>query len=227
MMHRNEIANTVSVYSLSSDLQRVIGQAICMESTELYHVKEFMAEEPLMKYMSGGDTSKIPLYRWRHLRDYTLRQDDGRFGTPCLLVCFDDDSNDDEEEEEEEEDLREETNMEHLEYLIRSERVIAAGPLHVATPTKDDTASVAVGDLIMFNAVDREGAIEFAEKAPRAQAGLYKSMQAHFYNNLDVTGKFCAWNLVDTESNESREMQEGLRMMGYPVEDHQTPWINW
>ena len=209
------------LYSLSSDVRRVIGQAMCLESTDIKYVREFMSKEPLMQYISGGDASKISLYRWRHLRDYTLRRDDGRNGTPCMLINFDDD-----EDPEESAEIREETRLEHVEYLIKSERVIAAGALHVATDKKDDPASLPVGDLIMFNAQTREDAIEFAENEPRAESGLYSSMQAHFYNNLDVTGKFCAWDMIE-DDNPCRDMKDAMEAWGYPVDDDQTPWLNW
>ena len=54
--------------SLSSDLLRLIGHAVCLESTALNHVQNFLAQEPLSRMLSGGDVSKIPLYRWRHIR---------------------------------------------------------------------------------------------------------------------------------------------------------------
>lgn len=54
--------------SLSSDLRRLIGHATCLESTALNHVQDFLSQEPLARMLSGGDTSKIPLYRWRHIR---------------------------------------------------------------------------------------------------------------------------------------------------------------
>jgi uncharacterized protein YciI len=204
---------------LSSDVQRVIGQAICLESTELHHVRAFLENEPLVQFFTAGDLSEIPIYRWRHIRDYTLRQDDGRDGTPCMLLALDDDADDGVGE------IRQQTIETHLEYLIRSERIVAAGPLHLCTEIKDDPSSLAIGDLIMYNAMDREHAIRFAESEPRAQEGLYKSMQVHFYNNLDVTGKFVAENRFDDEP--ITDMKEAMEIWGYPVEDEQTPWLNW
>jgi len=124
--------------------------------------------------------------------------------------------------------LREQVTHAHLEYLIRSERVIAAGPLHIATEMKDDPLSIAIGDLILFNAQHREDAIEFVENDPAAMAGLYQTMRVHGYNNLDVSGKFVAINLVYPEKNKpTAEMKEGMEQMGYPVDDRQTKWINW
>ena len=57
-----------SLRSLSSDLLRLIGHAVCLESTALHYVQDFLAQEPLSRMLSGGDVSKIPLYRWRHIR---------------------------------------------------------------------------------------------------------------------------------------------------------------
>lgn len=222
----NETFNAESVVDvlwsrqvLSADLQRVIGQAMCLEAAELTHVNEFLEKEPLVDFLTGGDIADIPIFRWRHIRDYSLRRDDGRYGTPCMLLSFDDGAETDAG------DLRQQTNLTHLEYLMRSERVIAAGPLHVCTEDKDDPASTAIGDLILFNAVDRDEAIRFAEQEPRAEEGLYKSMQVHFYNNLDVTGKFVAENRFDYEP--VADMKEAMDIWGYPVADEQTPWLNW
>jgi uncharacterized protein len=222
----NETFNTESMVDvvwsrqiLSSDLQRVIGQAMCLESSQLGYVHEFLASEPLVQFFTGGDLSNIPIYRWRHIRDYSLRRDDGRDGTPAMLLAFDDDAETGVGE------IRREEYEENLEYLIRSERVIAAGPLHLCTEIKDDPSSIAVGDLILFNAEDREEAIEFAENEPKAMAGLYKSMQVHFYNNLDVTGKFVAEHRFDYEP--AADMKAAMEHWGYPVSDEETPWLNW
>jgi len=204
---------------LSSDLQRVIGQAMCLESAELGHVHEFLKNEPLVNFFTGGDLSNIPLYRWRHIRDYSLRRDDGRYGTPCMLLAFDD------EAETGVGEIRRGQYENNLDYLIRSERVIASGPLHLCTELKEDPSSIAVGDLILFNAEDREEAIKFAEHEPKASAGLYKSMQVHFYNNLDVTGKFVAEHRFDYEP--AADLKQAMEHWGYPVSDEQTPWLNW
>lgn len=204
---------------LSSDLRRVIGQAMCLESDQLTDVHNFLQEEPLLNSFTGGDISNIPIYRWRHIRDYSLRRDDGRYGTPAMMLALDEDA------ETGTGDLRQQTNETHLEYLIRSERVIATGPLHLCTELKDDPSSTAVGDLVLFNAADRDQAIDFAENTPRAMSGLYKSMQVHFYNNLDVTGKFVAKNRFDYEPAD--DMKEAMEHWGYPVSDTDTPWLNW
>lgn len=204
---------------LSVDLKRVIGQAICLESAELADAQKFLEEEPLVNSFTGGDLSKIPIYRWRHIRDYSLRRDDGRYGTPAMLLALDEDA------ESGTGDLRQQTNETNLEYWIRSERVIAAGPLHLCTELKDDPSSIAVGDLVFFNAEDREQAIDYAEKEPRAMSGMYKSMQVHFYNNLDVTGKFVAKNRFEYEPAD--DMKEAMEHWGYPVADEETPWLNW
>lgn len=205
--------------SLSSDLQRAIGHAFCMESTNLDYVQELMEREPIMKALTDGDISKVPLYRWRHIRDYTLRIDDGRFGCPCMLLAMD-------HEPEEVGNLRSEMWEKQLETLIRSDKIIAAGPLHLPTELKDDEASaLAVGDLIFFNAKNRDEAIEFAESLPFAEEGLYKSMRVHFYNSLDTTGKFVSEDpLRDSPCD---QMQEALQYWGYPTDDEETPWLNW
>jgi len=190
-----------------------------MESTKLDYAKEMMKEEPIMNMLTGGDISNIPLYRWRHIRDYTLRIDDGRFGFPAMLVAMD-------HEPEEVGNLRNDLWQTQLEALIRSERIIAAGPLHLPTELKDDAASaMAVGDLIFFNARDRNDAITFVESLPYSEEGLYKSMTVNFYNSLDTTGKFVSEDPLRDSPGE--EMREALQYWGYPVEDEQTPWLNW
>ena len=206
-------------YSLSADLKRTVGHAFCTESKTLDAVKNLLTNDPLIKMLTNGDLSNIPLYRWRHIRDYSLRIDDGRFGCPVMLKAMDYDS-------EEVGSLRTETWEKQLEALIRSERIIAAGPLHLPTEFKDDKASqMAVGDLIFFNAKNREEAIEFAESLPNAQVGLYKEMKIHFYNALDTTGKFVSEDPMRDAPCE--QMREALQHWGYPVEDEQTPWLNW
>lgn len=189
-----------------------------MESRELAHVQDLLREEPITKSLTNGDISNIPLYRWRHIRDYTLRQDDGRFGTPVMLLAMDHDP------EEIGMGLREATRKADLEYLIRTERVIAAGPLHLPTEFKDDPSSIPVGELIMYNAMNRQDAIEFAEGLPSAAEGLYKEMRVQFYNNLDITGKFVSENPMRDTPN--TEMRDALEIWGYPVDDEQTPWLN-
>lgn len=189
-----------------------------MESNDIKYVKELLEEEPVLQQLTGGDISNVPLYRWRHIRDYTLRRDDGRFGYPCMIIAFDEDpeiigSN-----------IREETKEEVLKYLIKSERVIAAGPLHLPTEIKDDPSSLAVGDLIMLNAKNREDAIAFAENLPSAVEGLYKEIRVQFYNQLDITGKFISEDPMRDAPNE--DMKEAMEYWGYPVEDEQTPWLN-
>ena len=207
--------------SLASDLKRIIGHCMVLESSDLKHVKDLLREDPILKSLTddGDRVDEVPLYRWRHIRDYSLRQDDGRFGFPCLMIGLDDDP------EVIGNDLRPETEKPVLEYLIKSQRVIAGGPLHLPTEFKDDPSSIAVGDLIMFNAKDRADAISFVENLPSSQAGLYKDLRVHFYNQLDVTGKF-----VSEDPNRDApgyQMKEAMEYWGYPVEDEQTPWLNW
>ena len=189
-----------------------------LESTELSHVQDLLSREPIIQMLTGGKLEKIPLYRWRHIRDYTLRIDDGRFGYPCMCLAMDD-------EPEKVGNLREELKNDQLEYLIRSERVIAAGPLHLPTQVKDDPSSIPLGDLILFNAENRDHAVDFCENLPAAQEGLYRDLRVHFYNNLDITGKFVSEDpLRDAPCS---QMKEALEVWGYPVADSQTPWLNW
>ena len=191
---------------------------MCLESKTLEDVQKFLSEEPIIQMFTGGDLTNIPLYRWRHIRDYSLRIDDGRFGYPCMILALDDDP-------EQVGNLRDEVSESALEFLIRSERIIATGPLYLPTEFKDDPSSIAVGDLVLFNAKGREDAIEFAEDLPSAQEGLYKSMRVHFYNTLDVTGKFVSEDpLRDAPCS---DMKEALEYWGYPVADDQTPHLNW
>ena len=95
----------------------------------------------------------------------------------------------------------------------------------MCTEFKDDPSSIAMGDLIFFNAKNREEAIQYAEDLPAAKAGLYKDMRVHFYNQLDVTGKFVTQHPM--EENPCADMQEALEYWGYPTRDDQTPWLNW
>lgn len=210
---------------LASDLKRIIGHCMVMESTDLKHVKDLLKEDPIVKSLTdGGDRAdEVPLYRWRQIRDYTLRQDDGRFGFPCLMIGLDEDP--ETTGNNKGADLRTETEKPVLEYLIKSQKIISGGPLHLPTEFKDDPSSTAVGDLIMFNAKDREDAIAFVENLPSAKAGLYKDLRVHFYNQLDVTGKF-----VSEDPNRDApgyQMKEAMEYWGYPTEDEQTPWLNW
>jgi len=221
----NETFNTDSMVDilrslpiLSSDLRRMVGNLMVLESTELKYVHEMLREEPILFDLNGGDSSQVQLYRWRQIRDYTLRIDDGRFGYPCMMIGLDD-------EPEVVGNTREETKSAVLEYLIKSERVIAGGPLHFPTEFKDDPSSIPVGDLILFNAKDRDHAIQFAEEMPSALKGLYKDLRVHFYNTLDITGKFVSEDPM--RDAPGHQMKEALEYWGYPVDDSQTPWLNW
>eukprot|EP00581_Thalassiosira_minuscula_P008002 CAMPEP_0183711714 /NCGR_PEP_ID=MMETSP0737-20130205/7147_1 /TAXON_ID=385413 /ORGANISM="Thalassiosira miniscula, Strain CCMP1093" /LENGTH=396 /DNA_ID=CAMNT_0025940281 /DNA_START=92 /DNA_END=1282 /DNA_ORIENTATION=- len=230
----NEAFNTGSMADvlwshqlLSSDLQRTIGHAMCIDSPTIEHCREALSRDPIIRSLlevdSDGhcDVSTIPLYRWRQIRDHTLRRDDGRDGRPVIALSFD--------RSEAMEDggvLREEITNDHLEYLIRSERVISAGPLHVATEDKTDPDSIPVGTLLFFNAADRDHAVEFVENDPASLAGLYETMTVHRFNSLDVTGKFVSENLYFPEQN-TYQMKEAMGHWGYPVDDLQTKWLNW
>lgn len=206
------------IFSLSSDLKRTVGNALIMETPSLAQIYDLLQEEPNLVDLNGGDTSAVPLYRWRQIRDYTLRTDDGRFGYPCMMIGLDEDP-------EVVGNLRAETKDDTLEYLIKSERVIAAGPLHMPTEFKDDPSSIPVGDFILFNAKNREDAIKFAEEMPSAMEGLYKDLRVHFYNSLDITGKFVSEDPM--RDAPGHQMKEAMEYWGYPVEDEQTPWLNW
>jgi uncharacterized protein YciI len=182
-------------------------------------VKEMLQEEPILQMLNGGDISEIPLFRWRQIRDYTLRIDDGRFGYPCMMIAVDEDP------ESFPNNIRQESREENLKYLIKSNRIIAAGPLHMPTEIKNDPSSIPIGDFILFNAKNREDAIEFVEESPFAAQGLYKELRVHFYNTLDVTGKFVSEDPM--RDAPGYQMKEAMDYWGYPVEDNQTPWLNW
>ena len=191
-----------------------------LESPDISHVREMLKEEPILMGLNGGDVTNVQLFRWRQIRDYTLRIDDGRFGYPCMMLAIDDDT-----DIQVGNTIRQDTKDEVMEYLIKSEQVIAAGPLHMATEIKDDPSSIPVGDFILFNAKNRDDAIEFAEELPTAVEGLYKDMRVHFYNTLDVTGKFVSEDPM--RDAPGYQMKEAMEYWGYPVADNQTPWLNW
>jgi uncharacterized protein YciI len=191
-----------------------------METPDIKHAYDVLRDDPVIRSLTndGVRYHEVPLYRWRQIRDYTLRIDDGRFGYPCMMVGLDEDP-------EIIGNTRLETEKDLLEYMIRSQKVIAAGPLHLPTTLKDDPSSIAVGDLILFNAKDREDAISFVENMPSSMAGLYKDLRVHFYNNLDVTGKFVSED--PTRDAPGYQMKEAMEYWGYPADDDQTPWLNW
>lgn len=228
----NETFNTGSMADvlwshqlLSSDLQRTIGHAMCIDSPTIEHCREALSRDPIIRSLLGEDSngqcdaSSVPLYRWRQIRDVSLRRDDGRDGLPYIAMAFD-------RPEAMSDGVREEVMDDHLEYLIRSERVIAAGPLHRATAEKADPESIPVGTLMLVNAVDRENAVEFLENDPAAAAGLYGTMTVHRFNSLDVTGKFVSENLYFPGQN-TYQMKEAMEHWGYPVDDTETKWLNW
>mmetsp|Transcript_1076 Transcript_1076/g.1400 ORF Transcript_1076/g.1400 Transcript_1076/m.1400 type:complete len:377 (-) Transcript_1076:119-1249(-) len=218
----NSMVDVVWSYPLlSSDLRRIVGHALCLDASSLPDAQSFLANEPIIKSLTGGDISSIPMYRWRHMKDHTLRHDDGRFGMPTLIINLD-------REGDEAASVRAQTNASHVEYLIRSERVVMAGPLHVCTEDKNDERSVAVGSIVVMNAKNRSDAIMFAEEDPCALAGLYETIRVHRFNKLDVTGKFVMENVFDIDQkNPVSEMREAMEIWGYPVEDNQTPWLNY
>jgi uncharacterized protein YciI len=217
---------------------------MCFDSPEVRHVYDFLQHEPILQSLlhphdnnndddasvqniespsaKSTDVGRIPLYRWWHIRDYSLRIDPGRFGYPCMCIAMHDDNDDDTRT------IRQETWNSTLEYLMQSERVIATGPLYPPTESKADlthTKAAPLGDLLLFNAKHREDAIQFCEDLPTAQAGLYGKMRVHFYNSLDITGKFVSEDPLRDAPGE--QMKEALEYWGYPVADEQTPWLNW
>mmetsp|Transcript_34421 Transcript_34421/g.41186 ORF Transcript_34421/g.41186 Transcript_34421/m.41186 type:complete len:389 (+) Transcript_34421:113-1279(+) len=224
----NETFNTESMADiiwshqiLSSDMVRTVGHVMCIESTTVEFAQDVLSRDPIVQRLTGGDVSNIPFYRWRHLRDFTLRNDDGREGSPTLLFAMDRSAEDGVG------NLRNECSKDHLEYLIRSNRVIATGPLHLPTAFKDDPSSLPVGNLVLFNAGGRDDAINFVENDPSAKAGLFDSMRIFRYNSMDVTGKFVAENLLDDKKNKpTGDMKEAMEYWGYPVDDTQTRWLN-
>jgi hypothetical protein len=67
--------------------------------------------------------------------------------------------------------------------------------------------------------------VKFAEGSPAAEAGLYGNMKLHRFNNLDVTGKYVATDLVYPEiSKHTEDMKEALEHWGYPVGDKETKY---
>lgn len=206
---------------LSSDTARTVGHVMCIESTTVEFAQDVLSRDPIVQKLTGGDIANIPFYRWRHLRDFTLRYDDGRDGSPTLLFAMDRSAEDGVG------DLRNECSQDHLEYLIRSDRVIATGPLHLPTEFKDDPSSLPVGNLILFNARGRDDAVNFVENDPSAKAGLFDSMRIFRYNSMDITGKFVAQNLLDDQKNKpTGDMKDAMEYWGYPVDDDQTRWLN-
>jgi uncharacterized protein YciI len=198
---------------------------MCIDAPTLAHCREALSRDPIVRALQGVDAdgrcdvSPVPLYRWRQIRDHTLRQDDGRDGLATMVLAFD-------RPEARSDGVRAEIFNDHLEYLIRSERVISSGPLHVATEEKTDANSVPVGTLLFVNAADRDNAIEFVENDPAARAGLYETMTVHRYNDLDVTGKFVSENSYFPKQN-TYQMKEAMKHWGYPVEDLDAKWLNW
>ena len=231
--------------SLSSDRAQTVGHAICIDSNTVGHARELLSREPILQVLTCSDAvdltdpifripptdddevaepsplppadlSKVKLFRWRHIKDHTSRQDDGLGEmTPTLILSLD---------RMNQEELRAATNRSHVEYLIDSERIVMAGPLHVCTEKKDDPKSAAVGNLMIVNAHDRDHAIEFAENDPCALSGLYDKIRVHDFNTLDISGKFVMRNKFNPDERDI--VKDAMEAWGYPVEDSQTQWIN-
>lgn len=208
-----------------------------MDSNTRESAQEFLENEPIIQSLAGKDKegknilSNISLFRWRHLKDYSLRQDDGRFGLPTMIIGLNGSPSDTSNGKPSAKWLkvRKENYDEHLKYLIQSESVIQAGPLHTCTESKSDPESFPIGDLIIINSNDRAHAIEFAENDPLSKCGLYQTLKVNRFNDLDVTGKFVAENQYLKMTNGKdlhMEMKEALDYWGYPVHDKQTKWLN-
>lgn len=209
-----------------------IGHAICIDSNTLSYAQEVLKQEPILQALTLGieypncdiydapnpmtpraspsiaaDLSKVKLFRWRHIKDHSLRQDDGMLDmTPWLIVALDRPN---------QEELRAATNRSHIEYLIDSERIVMAGPLHSCT------SLAAVGNVMIVNALSREQAIEFAENDPYALVGLYETIRVHEYNTVDISGKF-----VTTHIGDHDDVRKIMKKWKYPLDEEQTLWLN-
>jgi len=168
---------------LSDDLKTEVGNAVCIDAKTVEEARAFAEEEPWSVYLSGGNNrgpEGTRLYRWGRVRDYDLRADDGRNGFPTMAFCWD--------KKEGVEGLRPATRKAHLEYLINSERIIAAGPLFETMGDGADGGPV--GSLVLFNSKSAEDAAHFCANDPYALAGLFDDVRISFHNTVDVSGKF-------------------------------------
>lgn len=213
---------------LSPDLQSEIGSLICLNAKSLESALDYLAKEPFicsmtpnlshaqrMKYLKDAKTSA--LHRWMHVKEAKLRQDNGRFGFPTVGLGLDTRSKKNAA-------LRTDLTREHYEYLIRSEKVIACGPLHpLNNNLHEDPEEVAYGSLILFNAASRGEAIQFVESDPLAINGVYKKLTVNQINNIDVSGKHVAMDKFATGPDDI--VFEKMEEEGYAVYDYQTPWI--
>jgi uncharacterized protein YciI len=231
-----------------------IGHAICIDSNSLSYAQELLSKEPILQALTNAeddtfdlpvyediltmpsplttttstrppaDLSKVKLFRWRHIKDHSLRQDDGMLDrTPWIVIALD---------RPDQQSLRAATNRSHVEYLIDSERIVMAGPLY-ATPTNSSSSSssstraaegtteAAIGNFMIVNALDRNDAVQFAENDPCALAGLYESIRIHDYNAIDVSGKFVTVQIGDQD-----KVRAVMKSWGYPLNEDQTAWIN-
>lgn len=214
---------------LSSDLRSYVGHAMCIDSNTVEDARDLLRRDPMIRAVVGHDEdvadedvdlSNVSLYRWRHMKDHTLRRDAGRDGVPAMIVGTHRDDHDAEDDA-----ARDAAFDDHVRYLVSSDRVVFAGPL---LALDDDDGDRVVGDLCVANVVDRDDAVRFAEDDPLARAGLYGDLRVHRYNDLDVTGKFQIQNLfrADDVKDVETEMREALEYWGYPVHDTQTKWNN-
>jgi len=168
---------------LSDDLRTEVGNVVCIDAKTVEDARAFAEEEPLSVYLSGGNNrgpEGTKLYRWGRVRDYDLRADDGRNGFPTMAFCWD--------KKKGVEGLRPATRKAHLEYLIDSERIIAAGPLFETTGDGADGGPV--GSLVLFNSKSAEDAANFCANDPYALAGLFDDVRISYHNTVDVSGKF-------------------------------------
>jgi uncharacterized protein YciI len=171
-----------------------------------------------------ADVSNIGFFRWKHIKHYSLRQDDGmsspdnEYMTPTLIISFDHDPS------KEIADLRANTNTSHVEYLMESEQVVMGGPFHQVMGDGEAESATAVGNIMVVNTPGREHAIRFAEDDPCAKVGLYQTIRIHDFNNLDVTGKYVLQNKL--HPNEFDHVKDAMDQWGYPVGDDLTAWLN-
>ena len=71
--------------------------------------------------------------------------------------------------------------------------------------------------------MERGEDVEFADNDPSAQAGLCDTMCLHYFNILDISGKF---GFQNRHNNDIDEMKEAMDYWGCRVHDAQTHWIN-
>jgi hypothetical protein len=127
-----------------------------------------------------------------------------------------------EDKEEGVEGLRGRTREEHLEYLMKSGRVVAAGPIFEIKEEEEEEMGEPKGSLVVMNARSMEDAEEFVKNDPYNKAGLFENVMVRRINEADVSGKFGIANKYEPEYRDPVEYEleeEG----GYDME--KTPWL--